>query len=391
MTHKNKKKTLYLISEDTNDKTPFILGFYHKKTAEHVIELLKELDDIYSFLYSNKFILSSIQVDESTYKECKTKGLSVKLHNKNNTINDDVYATSYENANYCRCIFEDEKIDVRSDIAFIEKLGEKRKSLLFTCSNPDKSDGVYTQALSIIAPESSTMYASIWEDIKGKHEPWINDMVFVNKDKLKDYIANDDVNCPKDDDYTIRIVPMHIQTRMLVDTIVNSEENNSVEVNGNELYKATMVYGIKEDKGIVLHGVFNQELAIKRIRELSKMKVNSKVIYYTQECLIDIHFHILKENKMVYYYVVGQNGLHTDNPLIVGFKHKEVAEKFIESTKLFTEHRPRYTYTLSSVELPDDFDFKFAIRNVKTNEIVAEENENTKRNICVTVIMEYLN
>jgi hypothetical protein len=68
-----------------------------------------------------------------------------------------------------------------------------------------------------------------------------------------------------------------------------------------------------------------------------------------------------------------------------------VAEKFIESTKLFTEHRPRYTYTLSSVELPDDFDFKFAIRNVKTNEIVAEENENTKRNICVTVIMEYLN
>ncbi len=94
---------------------------------------------------------------------------------------------------------------------------------------------------------------------------------------------------------------------------------------------------------------------------------------------------------MVYYYVVGQNGLHTDNPLIVGFKHKEVAEKFIESTKLFTEHRPRYTYTLSSVELPDDFDFKFAIRNVKTNEIVAEENENTKRNICVTVIMEYLN
>ena len=42
MTHKNKKKTLYLISEDTNDKTPFILGFYHKKTAEHVIELLKE-------------------------------------------------------------------------------------------------------------------------------------------------------------------------------------------------------------------------------------------------------------------------------------------------------------------------------------------------------------
>ncbi len=270
------------------------MGFYHKKTAEHVIELLKELDDIYSFLYSNKFILSSIQVDESTYKECKTKGLSVKLHNKNNTIkevsiNDDVYATSYENANYCRCIFEDEKIDVRSDIAFIEKLGEKRKSLLFTCSNPDKSDGVYTQALSIIAPESSTMYASIWEDIKGKHEPWINDMVFVNKDKLKDYIANDDVNCPKDDDYTIRIVPMHIQTRMLVDTIVNSEENNSVEVNGNELYKATMVYGIKEDKGIVLHGVFNQELAIKRIRELSKMKVNSKVIYYTQECLIDIH------------------------------------------------------------------------------------------------------